>query len=106
MAAAVLLLAKEGGGPKIDYRFLFYPMTDNNFDTQSYQQFATDIWLTREAMKWLWDDYLPAEKERKQPLASPLQAFIDQLKGLPPALLIISDENDVSRDEGEAYSIS
>ncbi len=103
MATAVSLLAKERGGPKIDYQVLFYPVTDANFDTQSYKQFATGIWLTREAMKWFWDNYLPDEKERKQPTASPLQASIDQLKGLPPALIIV-DENDVLRDEVEAYA--
>jgi acetyl esterase len=103
MAAAVVLLAKERGGPKIDYQVLFYPVTDANFETKSYQQFATDIWLTREAMKWFWDNYLPDKEARKQPTASPLQASIDQLKGQPPAL-IITDENDVLRDEGEAYA--
>ena len=103
MAAAVILLAKERGGPRIDYQVLFYPVTDTNFDTTSYQQYATDIWLTREAMKWFWDNYLPDEKTRKQPTASPLHAPIDQLKGQPPALMI-TDENDVLRDEGEAYA--
>ncbi len=103
MAAAVLLLAKERGGPKIDYQVLFYPVTDANFDTPSYQQYANDIWLTREAMKWFWNNYLPDEEARKQPTASPLQASIEQLKGQPPAL-IITDENDVLRDEGEAYA--
>jgi acetyl esterase len=103
MAAAVLLLAKERGGPKIAYQVMFYPVTDANFDTPSYQQFATGIWLTREAMKWFWDNYLPDKEARKQPTASPLQASIEQLKGQPPAL-IITDENDVLRDEGEAYA--
>ncbi|AKB78134.1 Lipase [Methanosarcina horonobensis HB-1 = JCM 15518] len=103
MVAAVMLLVKERGGPKIDYQVLFYPVTDANFDTQSYQQYSTGIWLTREAMKWFWDNYLPDEEARKQPTASPLQASIEQLKGQPPAL-IITDENDVLRDEGEAYA--
>jgi acetyl esterase/lipase len=103
MAAAVLLLAKERGGPKIDYQVLFYPVTDANFNTQSYQQYATGIWLTREAMKWFWNNYLPDEEARKQPTASPLQASLDQLRGQPPAF-IITDENDVLRDEGEAYA--
>lgn len=103
MVAAVLLLAKERGGPKIDYQVLFYPVTDANFDTQSYQKYASDVWLTREAMKWFWDNYLPDEKARKQPTASPLQASVEQLSGQPPAL-IITDENDVLRDEGEAYA--
>ena len=103
MAAAVSLLAKERGGPKIVYQVLFYPVTDANFDTPSYQKYAADIWLTREAMKWFWDNYLPDKEARRQPTASPLQASVDQLRGQPPAL-IITDENDVLRDEGEAYA--
>ncbi|MPN58213.1 hypothetical protein SDC9_205916 [bioreactor metagenome] len=54
-------------------------------------------------MKWFWDNYIPDKEARKQPTASPLQASIEQLKGQPPAL-IITDENDVLRDEGEAYA--
>jgi acetyl esterase/lipase len=103
MAAAVSLLAKERNGPKIDYQVLFYPVTDANFDTHSYQQYANGIWLTREAMKWFWDNYLPDKETRKKPTASPLQASLDQLKE-QPAALIITDENDVLRDEGEAYA--
>lgn len=103
MAAAVTMLAKERGGPNIIFQVLFYPVTDANFDTPSYQQFATGHFLTREAMKWFWNNYLPEEETRKQPTASPLRASTDQLKGLPPAL-VINGEFDVLRDEGEAYA--
>jgi acetyl esterase len=103
MAAAVTLLAKEHGGPKIIFQLLFYPVTDANFDTPSYQQFADGPWLTREAMKWFWNNYAPDASVRDEATASPLKATAEQLKGLPPAL-IITDENDVLRDEGEAYA--
>jgi acetyl esterase/lipase len=103
MAAAVTLLAKERGGPKIMFQLLFYPVTDANFDTPSYQQFADGPWLTREAMKWFWNHYAPDASVRDELTASPLKARTEQLKGLPPAL-IITDENDVLRDEGEAYA--
>lgn len=103
MVAAVTLMAKERKGPHIGYQVMFYPVTDANFDTGSYHQMATNHFLTREAMKWFWDNYLPDLEARKQITASPLQATVDQLRGLPPALLI-TDEFDVLRDEGEAYA--
>jgi acetyl esterase len=103
MAAAVTLLAKERGGPDIMFQVLFYPVTDGtNFDTGSYRQFANGYFLTREAMKWFWKNYA-SEDMRSHPTASPLKAGIDQLRGLPPAL-IINGECDVLRDEGEAYA--
>ena len=53
-------------------------------------------------MKWMWDLYTTDPKERKEIYASPLQATVEQLKGLPPALIQVA-ESDILRDEGEAY---
>ncbi|MCS5711984.1 alpha/beta hydrolase fold domain-containing protein [Candidatus Berkiella aquae] len=103
MAAAVTLLAKEKKTPKIGFQVLFYPVTDANLDTESYKTFENGPWLTKKAMEWFWDAYLPNKADGKKITASPLQASIEELKGLPPAL-IITDQNDVLRDEGEAYA--
>ena len=104
MAAALAILAKERGGPKITFQVLFYPVTDGtNFNSSSYIKLQKGYWLTRQAMKWFWDNYAPDKAIRKQPTASPLQASIEQLRGLPPAL-IITDEFDVLHSEGEAYA--
>lgn len=103
MAAAVTLMAKERGGPKIRFQVLFYPVTDANFDNGSYRTFANGPWLTKPAMEWFWNAYLPDAKSREQITATPLNATLDQLQGLPDAL-IITGENDVLRDEGEAYA--
>ena len=53
-------------------------------------------------MQWFWEQYLPNHNQRKDAKASPLLASLEQLAGLPRAL-IITAENDVLRDEGEAY---
>lgn len=103
MAAALTLLAKERVGPKIIFQVLFYPVTDASFDTASYDAFQEDYFLTRKNMKWFWDNYTSDKTNRKEPAVSPLQASVEQLKGLPPAL-IINGEFDVLRDEGEAYA--
>jgi acetyl esterase len=103
MAAAVTLMAKERRGPKIRFQVLFYPVTGADFATGSYQTFADGPWLTKAAMEWFWDAYLPDVGKRKEITATPLNASLEQLKGLPEALVIV-DENDVLRDEGEAYA--
>src|SRR5262249_45762084 len=103
MTAVVAQLAKERKGPTIKYQVLFYPVTDASLSQQSYKDFADGPWLTTAATKWFWDAYAPNQADRKKTMASPLMATIDQLKGLPPALVIV-DEYDVLRDEGEEYA--
>lgn len=103
MSAAVTLLAKRRGGVSLRAQVLLYPVTDARMDTESYRQFADGPWLTRAAMAWFWDQYLPDKARRLDPLASPLHADPAELSGLPPAL-VITDANDVLRDEGEAYA--
>ena len=103
MTIVVNLLAKERKGPKIDFQAIFYPVTSADLNTASYKEFADGPWLTKAAMEWFWNAYEPDVAARKKPLLSPLHATIDQLKGLPPAL-IITDENDVLRDEGEEFA--
>ncbi|MFI5424060.1 MAG: alpha/beta hydrolase [Nitrososphaeraceae archaeon] len=103
MAAAVALLAKERDGPPIKFQLLFYPVTDANFETSSYMKYQEGYWLSREAMKWFWDNYVSNQTNIKEPTVSPLRASIDRLRGLPPTL-IINGEFDVLRDEGEAYA--
>jgi acetyl esterase len=102
MTAAVTLLAKERGEPEIRYQALLYPVTNAAFDSGTYDQFAEGPWLTRKAMQWYWDAYAPDPSVRNASTVSPLQASIEQLRKLPPAL-VITDEADVLRDEGEAY---
>ncbi len=104
MATVVALLAKERGGPSIKFQLLFYPVTDTNFETQSYLTFQNGYWLTRDAMKWFWSNYLTNQTNLTDPTVSPLHASLQQLHGLPPAL-VINGENDVLRDEGQAYAL-
>lgn len=103
MAAVIALMAKDKQGPKLKAQVLLWPVTDASFETGSYHAYAEERFLTRNMMIWFWDNYTTDNQERKQIYASPLQASPEQLKGLPPAL-VQTAENDVLRDEGEAYA--
>ncbi|MBM7341399.1 alpha/beta hydrolase [Pantoea coffeiphila] len=102
MVAAVALQAKQLGAPKIRYNVMLWPVTDANFDDASYHQFANGHFLTRNMMKWFWDNYTTSAADRNNILASPLRASTEQLKGFPQTL-IQTAELDVLRDEGEAF---
>jgi acetyl esterase/lipase len=103
MTAAATLMAKARGDVHFVAQLLFYPVTDANFETGSYEQFAEGYYLRRDGMQWFWDQYTTDEDKRNEITASPLRATLDQLAGLPPAL-VINGEADVLRDEGEAYA--
>ena len=103
IAAVVALLAKERRGPRIDLQVLLYPMTDADFETGSYRRYADGPWLTRAAMQWFWDAYLPDAAMRTDPRATPLNATLAQLSNLPDAL-VITAQGDVLCDEGEDYA--
>ncbi|MEU5217381.1 alpha/beta hydrolase [Streptomyces sp. NPDC020807] len=103
LVAALTLLAKERGGVRLLQQVLICPVTDAGFDTPSYREFADGYFLGRETMRWFWDQYLPDVRQRGQATACPLRASLEQLAGLPPALVVTS-EADVVRDEGEAYA--
>jgi acetyl esterase/lipase len=103
MTIATTLLAKQRGDVSFRAQVLFYPVTDANFDTESYHQFAEGYFLRRDGMQWFWDQYTTDEAQRAEITASPLRATLDDLAGLPRAL-VITGEADVLRDEGEAYA--
>jgi acetyl esterase len=103
MAAVLTLMAKDRGEVTITAQVLLYPVTDADFDTASYHQFAEHYYLARDGMKWFWDQYTATDAQRNEIYACPLRAAVEQLRGLPPAL-VITGEADVLRDEGEAYA--
>jgi len=103
MAAVVSLMAKDRGGPNIRFQVLMWPVTDANFDTSSYHEFAEGRFLTRNMMKWMWDNYTTDPNDRAEIYASPLRAMTEELRGLPPALVQTAG-NDVLRDEAEEYA--
>jgi acetyl esterase len=103
MAAALALMAKERGDVRFLHQSMYYPVTDARLDTPSREEFASGYHLTARAMEWFWDAYVPDAGRRSEITASPNQAAVDQLRGLPPAFIAVA-EADLLRDEGEAYA--
>ena len=103
MTAALAILAKQRGEVTFVHQSMYYPVTDAAQDTDSYREFADGPFLRAQSMAWFWDAYLPNQSKRHEITASPLRATLADLAGLPEAFLIV-DENDVLRDEGEAYA--
>ncbi|MFJ9712050.1 alpha/beta hydrolase [Streptomyces sp. NPDC101234] len=103
MTAALTHMAKQRGDVAFVHQSLYHPVTDAAQDTESYRTFAHGPHLTAKAMEWFWDACTTDPAERAQITASPLRATLEDLRDLPPALVVV-DENDVLRDEGEAYA--
>ncbi len=103
MAAALTLMAKERGDVTFAQTSMYYPVTDAAMDTSSHEEFAEGYYLTRKAMEWFWDAYTTDPDQRAEITASPNRASLEQLKGLPPTLVLV-DEADILRDEGESYA--
>ncbi|KHL16082.1 acetyl esterase/lipase [Mumia flava] len=103
LAAALTLLARQRGDVTFCHQSLYYPVTDAGQDTASYREFADGPFLLAKSMAWFWDAYLPDHSRRDAITVSPLRATLEDLAGLPEAFVVV-DENDVLRDEGEAYA--
>ncbi len=102
MTAVTTLMAKAKGGPHIKLQIMMWPIVDADFETDSYHQFGDKRFLTVPTMKWMYDMYIADPEKRQDIYASPLRATVEQLKGLPPALVVVA-ESDVLHDEGTAY---
>jgi acetyl esterase len=100
MAAVLTLMAKERRGPRIRFQVLFYPVTDYRKDSASYRKFENGPWLTAQTMQWMFD--LQGFTGNEGSDAFPLRVTLEQLRGLPDALIITDD--DILQDEGEAYA--
>ena len=99
LAAGLAIRARDEGGPRIASQLLIYPVTDRNFETVSYREYASGYGLTRANMQWFWECYYGGTD--LDPTVAPLRT--KSLKGLPPAY-VITAEYDVLRDEGEAFA--
>lgn len=103
MAIAMAFMSKFQKGIKIHKQLLYYPVTNDNFNTNSYLEFANGYYLYRDGMKWFWNQYELNLRKRNSILITPLKATLEELRDMPDTM-ILNEEADVLRDEGEAYA--
>jgi acetyl esterase/lipase len=102
MTTVTSLRAIAENGPKISLQVMLWPVTDAVRDWESFDFFGEERFLTTSLMRWMFDQYTTNPEERAQKWISPLAASLDELKDLPPTLIQVA-ENDILRDQGEAY---
>ena len=100
MTIGTCLKAKENNGPEIKCQILMWPYSDAGTDTDSYKMYGEQRFLTTPLMVWMRDNYLSNKEEFNDYHVSPARATKEQLKGLPPTLIEVA-ENDILRDAGE-----
>ena len=101
LAAVVSLMCRDRGGHLPVHQLLIYPVTDFEFETESYRTNGEGYFLSKDMMRWFWHHYLESDADGAHPHASPLRAA--HLAGLPPAT-VLTAEYDPLRDEGRAYA--
>ena len=101
LAAVVAQMAQDSGEFSVALQVLIYPMTDQSREYPSYERNESGYMLTRKALHWFMDNYIPDTQDRSDPRASPM--LRESLEGLPPAL-VIAAEFDPLVDENEAYA--
>lgn len=103
LATVTAMKIKKENNIKLCFQVLIYPAIDAEMKSESYKEFKNGPWLSKKAMEWFWDSYLCDKDIKKDVSVSPIKATIEDLKGLPPTL-VITGENDILRDEGEEYA--
>lgn len=101
LAAACTLLAKEDGMKPCIAQVLIYPVTSAKTDSQSYEQFGKNYFLTKSMMEWFINLYLANPKDADNPLVSPILA--KDLTNLPPAYVLLANY-DPLYSEGLQYA--
>jgi acetyl esterase len=100
LAAATALWSRQQE-VELDGQFLLYPITDHDFGTESYEEYADSSLLSRDDMRWFWDQYLRSPVDAANPYASVLK--VPDISGVAPATVLTAGF-DVLRDEGVAYA--
>ena len=102
LAVAAAYLSRLKGFPHVTGQILFYPVTDFELESSTFRTYAEGYFLTTQAMRWFWEDYLSASSvDPHSPTVSVVKSAED---GETPPTLIVTAECDPLRDQAETYA--
>jgi acetyl esterase/lipase len=101
LSAALCLLARDRGGPRIAYQCLLIPCLDDRTRTASIRRITDGRIPNGPGMRHMWDTYLGPDRLDVSPYAAPARAT--DLRGLPPAY-VLTCGLDPLRDEALDYA--
>ena len=100
MTIGTSLRAKKKKGPKIKGQILLWPYSEASTEAKSYRKYGEERFLTTSLMEWMRNNYVNDRREWDNIYVSPMRATKEELKGLPPTLIEVA-ENDILRVDGE-----
>ncbi|MBY6537854.1 alpha/beta hydrolase [Rhodococcus sp. BP-349] len=100
LAASAALRARDTGGPRVNGLVLIYPALNPNANLPSRAEFGEGFLIGSADLDFFWTSYLQEPEDASNPYAVPPLA---DLAGLP-ATLVLTTENEVTRDEGEQFA--
>lgn len=98
--AASVALASRKHGPPIKAHGLLCPALDATMSSDSVERHSDGPFLTRAALEWAYNMYVPDIDDRRSSLASPL--LTQDLRDAPPAV-IVSAQVDPVADDADRY---
>jgi acetyl esterase len=103
LATVVARRARREQHP-VTFQALIYPSADvTRTDYPSFAQYGEGHWLTTRSVETFRSFYLPDARDWRHPDVSPLLAPDEDLRNLPPALIVTAG-CDPLRDQGQAYA--
>lgn len=95
LATTGCLLARDNGGPPIAFQLLIHPIVDQRRKLAASRARTGFEVITIEHLQWFSDQYLGADDDRLNPLATPILADV---AGLPPTHLVTAEADPLCAD--------
>jgi acetyl esterase len=95
LALAAAMALRDEGLRAIRFMLLIYGVYSTDSESPSWQRFGQGAGLSQTQMRWIWETYLETPEQQQDWRAAPI---LGNLKGLPPAHLIVGNLDPLQDD--------